>query len=316
MNPTKADSLLILGLALGYDRYDLSPFVYSLVRSRFRGKCVLFGQFSRSTESWLRDNNVTPFTVNQHFPYIDGQSNHSLSDAASMLNKSHCIISRYAVYLIYLEALKEKPEKVLLTDVRDVIFQDDPFAFSWPPSSEVVFVLENGAVTIGQEEFNRRWVLDCLGERIYSELSNKVVSCAGTTYGTGHGMILYLRCLLSVIVEKQLLNIGADQAIHNYILYHQLVSGIATLDNESGPVFTMHSVATDQFSFKFSSGVVRRNRSLPSVVHQYDRNASLNRKIRIKYTYLEEGLRGLLQAFCRRLIRSMRGRLRKCYAAL
>src|SRR5580658_9322030 len=133
---------LVVGAVRGYNFEQLRPFVLSLKRTSFRGDLVLlWNTLSSDTLDTLKQHGVKLV----HFPYRGSGTVNSWGRFWPMLRPLlRCPVGngfRHAVYkkilnlafvrylfaLEFIESQQKKYRSILLTDVRDVIFQDDPF---------------------------------------------------------------------------------------------------------------------------------------------------------------------------------------------
>ena len=162
---------LILGMAAGYHFGDLQPFAASLAASGFAGRCVLLVSATTREAERLAQFGITPLRFAPPAPL------------------AHLPVNalRYFLYLEVLRQQKQRFRRILLTDVRDVAFQADPFSFPWPDGLNAA--LEHGGRRVGECPYTSRWVRLHLGRAALEALADKPVSCSGTTVG-GHAAIL------------------------------------------------------------------------------------------------------------------------------
>lgn len=256
---TEGPGKLILGLAIGYDRDKLEPFVRSLARSGYDGDAVLFvAETAGDTIGFLRDHGigVEVIEVHQHIPY-------------------HMALTRYVVYYEHLMKIARDPRRagrygrIMLTDVRDVVFQEDPFPDAF--EQDLLFVLESREFSIGQCRSNGLWVSEGFGRSALEELAAKPISCSGTTFGTLRGITEYLLQMQIMALElprSARYRVGIDQGIHNVMLHRNLLSGHGVLEN-ARHVVTLgrgHQDITIAEDGTFLGSDGRRIK----VVHQYD----------------------------------------------
>jgi hypothetical protein len=174
--------------------------------------------------------------------------------------------SRFFDYLEFLACRADEYEHVMLTDLRDVVFQSDPFAVPLP--ADIVFAQER--CLIGAPTANYGWIFDTYGEAVAHNMRDCFVSCAGTTFGTTSGIMRYL-----VAMTRELRDtsppfvVGLDQAVHNYIVRMRPLRN-AWVDTTDSLVATMHFVP-DESVRTTPQGVLIDGRLVP-VVHQWDRN--------------------------------------------
>nr|WP_321513899.1 hypothetical protein [uncultured Pseudodesulfovibrio sp.] len=252
---------LILGLAAGYHYGDVRPFLASLDNTGYCGDLILF--VSDTTRDLDRITTHPVATV-------------PIQRTAEQKNVPYNGL-RYFAYLRYLESSK-KYDKILITDVRDVIFQRNPFSFPWPRGLNCT--LEDRSATIGGCPYNRHWVREHLGTEMLGELKDKPVACSGTTIGDHSAMVDYLRDMTRLLTPppKAERMAGYDQAIHNMLVHTGRIDSLTLFDN-TGPILTLGQTqgepATD------TMGNVLNDAGSPAhIVHQYDRKPTLFRTIR------------------------------------
>jgi hypothetical protein len=184
---------------------------------------------------------------------------------------------RYAYYFAY---LRDHPEfeYVMVSDLRDVIFQRDPFEHL--PERLEVF-LEDPSVTFATGGFNRRWFADLYGENVATRVDDRVVSCSGVTFGTREGMLAYLSAMEDE-VGRHVPPLGPhDQAIHNWLLYEGRLGEPLVVENGYGRVLTMG--AKSHIDVSTDGIVMNDDASVPAVLHQYDRHVALAHQLLAAY---------------------------------
>ena len=218
-----------------------------------------------------------------------------------MLNKTYGPIGvhRFHLYRLYLENRQHLYRHILHTDVRDVMFQDDPFA-RINAFGGGVFFLESNHLLIGTSPTNRGWMTEnCTvykKEGMLERTKHRLRSCSGNMLGTWHAAYWYSR----LMEEEQQRTADAargadgsvraggwcaDQAVHQALLwtgaFAARLRNVTTLTNEDGPLCTMGDVvelAVDDL------GEVRNARGEPyAVVHQYDRHRRVRDTLLARY---------------------------------
>lgn len=181
--------------------------------------------------------------------------------------------SRYHSYQDFLGRFGGDYANVMITDLRDVIFQSDPFARPLP--ADVVFAQERRR--LGDCPTNRSWIVQTYGEAMADNLQHCMVSCSGTTFGTVHGMQQYLAVMINEIAGRPMPILGGlDQAIHNYLIRMRPLRN-AWCDPTDSIVATMSYVPDDAIRID-PRGVLIDGRLVP-VIHQWDRKANLRHYI-------------------------------------
>ncbi len=292
---------VVMGVAAGYSAFQIAPFITSLKRTGYRGRIVLFvDPLSQEVADLASENNVIVFDLAScyHTSRVCKLLGFSLkwlkrtrgcrraytyaAQAAmwctrigrptSLWKSLEREIEGYQSlrYLHYRDALQREladADWVLISDVRDVLFQDDPFRASKPVLE--VF-LEAETELIGASSYNKRWLSNLYSADIAQSLSNKVVSCSGVTRGSHTEVVRYLNAMCEQI-ESACRALGAhDQGIHNYLLYTGMLDPVLATKNESGDVLTAGVLPKLQLD---SHGrCIRENGVIVPIVHQYDRH--------------------------------------------
>lgn len=254
---------LVLGLAAHYQEQDLRPFVLSLRRSGYSGRVVLltFG-CDADTARFLRQQKVEMVAFG------------ALCGMPMSMNSSR-MFGYLDLLLSWLQNHGEvlPVERILLCDVRDVVFQGDPF-HGMPADSRLVYHLESGR-TLGTCDINRDWLLRAYGPEVARTLADRPVSCAGTLHGRADAVLEYLVRMVDAILNVAPAHrfSGIDQAIHNVICAQGLVEGTVGLANGEG-VYTVSERDGAPISWSEQRLLDDRGRA-HSVVHQFDRNAEV-----------------------------------------
>jgi hypothetical protein len=276
VTPTHGD--LILGFATGYKPYMVAPFVESLrLHGQFAGKIVLFvDPAARKMANYLRDQDIEAIAFDL-----------SRSPVNSLL------IARFFAYFEYLREQWNAGaifNQILLTDVRDVIFQRALFGI---PCDELEFYLEGpshfGAPSlIGEDSFTSRWLEIACGKQVVETLSSRAVSCAGTVSGRAFGIFNYLAQmqLLTMGLSEVALSTkwGIDQALHNYILYTGLTRTGSCKPNFAR-VATLGVIQGNTLTCDAKGRIVNPNGEISEIAHQWDRHRHLT--IAICSSYLK-----------------------------
>ncbi len=175
---------------------------------------------------------------------------------------------RYVYEYEYLKRTYRRWDKVLLTDVRDVIFQDDLFRDPLP--AELVAFLEAPKMVFGGEPlYNDPWVRKNYDNDTLTHLSGHGVSCCGTVMGTATAMLDYLEAFVGQVRELNSLAHGADTSIHNVLVREILKERFAVVENLEGAVATLANEQYDQLQFDTDGYLLSRDCRRVPVIHQY-----------------------------------------------
>lgn len=196
---------------------------------------------------------------------------------AAIINWIHVIPCRHFVYRDFLSA-NSHYRCVLLSDSRDVFFQDDPFSEVNP---NILNVFEQDcSLSYGLNNLDTEWFASLYGEQLLQSIQGKIAICAGTTIGSPTVLLNYLS-----LMEKEILayhSKAIDQPIHNKIIYLDLPANTTKIHgNLSGLIYTIGHTSESNFSIKNNQIIV--NEKVVPILHQYDRNPKIKNHVETLY---------------------------------
>lgn len=252
---------LVLGYATGYDAAMIAPFVRSL-REVFDGPVALVVDDRPDVAQLLAEHGVEAV----HVTPTPGW-------------EPHPVMARFAAYARLLERWPDAVD-VLLTDVRDVIFQAEPFGP--PPRRLEVFVeYENGV--LGDHAFNMKHLSALVGDEMAATLADKPCICVGTVMGPRDEIARFCKTvlMLAAIPRSEVGGaFGADQAACNLAVHMGLVK--AEVQRNFGRVATLGMTAGDTITFQ-DGQVVNPDGSVSAIVHQHDRHPEIDRAVHARW---------------------------------
>ncbi|WP_319584236.1 hypothetical protein [uncultured Pseudodesulfovibrio sp.] len=256
---------LILGLAAGYHYGDVRPFLASLDRAAYAGDLVFFVSKTTRDLDRMRQHGVELLPMERPPGTEDVP----------------CNGLRYFLYLEYLRTCGQTYDRILISDVRDVLFQRDPFDFPWPDG--VCCTLEDASATVGSCPFNARWVREHLGAPALDAITDRPVSCSGTTVGDHAAMLAYLAKMTGLLLPPSTgeCMAGYDQGIHNHLVHTGRINDLTLYDND-GPILTLAQTRGEP-AVNAHGEVLNEAGRVPHLVHQYDRKSSLFKMIRERF---------------------------------
>jgi hypothetical protein len=295
---------LILGTAIGLRLEDVQPFLKSLFSTGYAGDTVLF--VDRELERQIRRVGVhhqlelVPARNSVPFRFRVWTRSNPVQRAWAALQVAVGLSLRAiqtiplpdtwtqrlelqimqifyspmdARFLRYERLLSGRAYgRVLLTDVRDVLFQSDPFAQL--PAEGLAVSLETSSYTLATEEHNASWLKRVYGSRVLERIGHRRVSCVGVTYGDRARMLDYLQRFngeLRRLSPRALGLGGADTAIHNVLLWTGQLGEPTLLETVESPVATLNAVEPEAIQLDPEGYLIVSDGSKVSVVHQYDR---------------------------------------------
>jgi hypothetical protein len=302
---TSTPSSLVLGFVWGLAPGDVEPFSRSLRATGYKGRLGLvlaqyaddearavdvLADFSVQVDReyeyasrrlvnalrWMTHSRAVWRAYSIAFSFVAGATRPSLRLArwrAYECRLEGFAALRWGHYYDVLHALSGA-DQVLLTDVRDVVFQRDPFE-SRVEGLEVF--LEDPSMTLGSQPHNRKWLLDLYGSQELAAIGNEVVSCCGTVAGGSEPILTYVEAMWQEITRRRRPVGNRDQAIHNYLLRRGELGPVTIVPNGQGRVLTMGGMRRIQSD---ESGTILNDDGLASpILHQYDRHPDLAVKL-------------------------------------
>ncbi|RDI98987.1 hypothetical protein DVT68_10865 [Dyella solisilvae] len=284
---------LILGMASGYAAKDLRPFVQSLAMTGFRGRLVLFVYSGQRTS--IRDMvNACAPALDLDLVVIDGIRKYAklwrscfkrlfeLMPAESFPGLKRRMlrfqgmphVTRYFHYQDYL-ARHDGYTHVLLSDVRDVVFQDDPFR---DLGTGLHVGMETDTLTIATEPFDRDWIMDAYGEAMLQRIGGCQISCSGVTLGDAASVKTYVAQILEEAMSfpfKKMKTRIYDQAFHNKLLHCSQLGPTRLCQPLQSMIATVGCLTESQFSLSADGRLLNEDGQAAPIVHQYDRHPLL-----------------------------------------
>ena len=183
---------LILGTARGYNYYTLEPFVRSFVKKLYNTDLVLFV------------DNISDFTRSQ----LQAQSNQIKKKDCRIflevfpknydnIKDSTAVNIRWLIFFNYLKSHREKYQQVLISDTRDVIFQDDLFSKYTNEKEYLLYVIEN--VTFENNSYWAHNMKQKFGEQELIKLRKEFILNAGTICGSFNEVLIFTKFMTRLI---------------------------------------------------------------------------------------------------------------------
>lgn len=252
----------VMGFATGYPAAALEPFVRSL-RDRFDGEIILAVDDDPEVRAFLEGFQVTAVTPVQPPEW-----------------SPHPVMERFAAYDAW---IRSRPwlTQVLLTDVRDVIFQGDPFA---RPAGALEVYVERQGDTLADHAFNRKHITALVGPELAARLMDRPCLCVGTVLGPAAEAARLCRTMLMLAaVPRSDVGgaFGADQAACNIAVHLGLVP--ARIRSNYGRVATIGEDDGASLIWRDDGVIINPNGGVSPIVHQYDRHPHLADGVRLRW---------------------------------
>nr|WP_295871858.1 hypothetical protein [uncultured Chitinophaga sp.] len=272
---------LILGMAMNYNWGTLKNFICSLRQTDYAGEVILFvsPDLDAETRAALTRQSIQYIELEANSHYFRGLPEWTNSDP-EMLSRLPPSVHRIWVFYNFLLENKDKYRHILLTDVRDVIFQRDPFVFDF--QDKLCFFIESREAMLKDSDWDAIWIIAAFGVQALYEMGDSLVSNVGTIIGPVAKVVDYLRRLLTYLHDIRVhMVFGIEQGVHNYALVNKAVDDFLLFYTEDGPVATLSKIKDirqDENGY-----LLNFNNEIAHVVHQYDRHPSLKSYFDVKY---------------------------------
>lgn len=227
--------MIVLGAALNYGVDDVAPFWMSLRETGFKGPVVVISNDCEARD-WLAFKGAV---------ILDSPS------VGHPINSSR--------FMVYADFLKKRNWPVLITDMRDVIFQKNLQGLM--PTTGVNVFREPTHTTLGECPYNSRWM-----GHITHKWDDKPIICSGVTSGLLHDYCAQMWARLEGLPKIA----GIDQAVHNDLIYSGL-EGAVIHENNNGLVYNMAYVKLKDIWIQ-DDLILDPLGQVPCIVHQYDRH--------------------------------------------
>jgi len=186
--------------------------------------------------------------------------------------------TRYLKFFEFIKDHESDYKNVLISDVRDVYFQADPF--NGIEKNSILFAEEEESKTIKDDvRFNSRWLIQTYGNNALEILKNKKITCCGTIIGSYVNISRYLEFMFNEISrfkkeENPFFNDMLDTAIHTYMCYIRKDLFENPIMKSNGDTFGTVGITSCECPYKIliKNGFIEVNEKKPSIVHQYDRS--------------------------------------------
>lgn len=180
---------------------------------------------------------------------------------------------RFVEFFLALRDVLPTYDRVLLSDLRDVVFQANPFNLI--NGEGILYGLEDSAVTIGSHWGNSLWVETVGGPAMRDALAPYRVSCVGVVLASGAVMAKYLDHLIEALTQPGF-NLahfhGADTGAHNIVVRRHPLPNQQFADFTTGGILNMHGLQPECIRWN-PDGLLgdAQGQTIP-IIHQYDRH--------------------------------------------
>lgn len=269
---------VVIGTAMNYGVNQIKNFILSFRKFNSIDDIILIVNQNQFTS-------LDKFSKEQNIKLVD-------SEPLSQI-PIHVVASRF---LKYREVLDNNPnyKHILLSDIRDVFFQSNPF-LNLPEEDYIFAFTEDPAVTIEIEKYHISMITRLFGQDELTRFTGKKIICSGTIFGTNKKLFEWLGIFDQYLSQIQKNNpqicheMLLDQVIANHIFYFQENGKATEVKNNGDIVGTIgHCITHPNHSgeMKLQNDIIYLDGKIPSVIHQYDRSPELFDHFSKVYSYV------------------------------
>jgi hypothetical protein len=264
--------ITILGDAYNYSIDECKYYLNSLKQIDFQGELVLFS-------STLKPRNIRKYKFCKIVKKPLKYNNLTFDEN----------ILRYYYFSDYIKENVNHNGKILFTDIRDTIFQNNNI-FNTEMEKGIYFFRENKNNFIYTEDWHKIWYENIDRKDMLDPNSKKkFIYCAGIHLFKNKGYAIKYCDLFKQKVtnyKKYKWNL-VDQPVHQMVIYEDKINSKKLLFNENNE-FVFHMGLCDEKEYsineqeyeaknyslknkKYSKTKICLKKSVPSIIHQYDR---------------------------------------------
>ncbi len=244
---------LVIGYCANYSFDVVEPFIASFIRNVPNCELCLFA--SGMDERFYREAQRLGIRIEDPLPYT--------IDNMQVMN------ARFFMYKDFISANRNRFSNILLSDIRDVLFQSDPFAIE--RTKPLMFAAEDGIIRTNS--WNSNWLLELYGQSEFEEIADNIISCAGTTIGSTESILEYVTIMCDSLKNGNFdKRINYDQGIHNYIVW-KLKPAFGYIDLDDRIVSTV--IMTHRSRVRIEDEVVLIDDIATPIIHQWDRQPAI-----------------------------------------
>ena len=274
---------LIVGCATNYDWSKLKYWVNSINRSGFEGdKVLILMNCDKDTVKKISDSGFSIIAFNQ-------DSNGNLSYNSNMMVH----VERF--FHIY-QLLKDNLYRyVITTDVKDVVFQQNPSVWlenNFTDNDDLVFSSES--MKYKDEPWGNQNLMETFGSQIYEDFKNNTIFNVGVLAGRGYAMKDLMMNIFASCLHRPIKI--CDQSTFNFLISrHPYLKSSIYSKSEDGWACQLGTTADPSKIEQFRpfllepSPKMEGDKVLTSegkeyiIVHQYDRVPEWKKVIEAKY---------------------------------
>ena len=250
-------NLLIGAISGNYSPQDLKNWIETSKWEDCERVLLLYNPSNNGIEEYLKNNNIN--IIYPNFDFWGNEKNQfNFNTGVCDFSSSYDLIHNIRFFHIWNYLQSNVYDKVLITDVRDVYFNGNPFHHLDPN----FLIATSEEIIYNDEEWNRNHIHYNLGIIGLEKLLNKPVYNVGV-FGGGHEL------MAEICADIYLMSVGkykvADQTSYNYLIQTKYKNKTIFTDLKDKLAVHLHVINAGLVEFDIS------NVKEYKIIHQYDR---------------------------------------------
>lgn len=283
---------LIYGFAAEFKWEDMCVFVSSLRANGYKGDLIIALSITKYKylQKYFDYFNILPILIENKWPFYSSQ-NSKFPINNTVLKK--CLIElrnyggykwniyRYSILYCWLLVYGDKYSHIISSDVRDVAFQGNPFEWNFEDGLYIVDEKKENDLLIKNDDCNLNWIKMY---KNYTIIENNKILNSGIFLGSKNYFFSFLSQFCEFLKSNKV--IVAEQGSFNYAYYSGYFRDIKFYmnKNQRGIVLTTGIDLTEAIKLdRRNSTIYNEDRTIPLIVHQYDRSKNFTFMYRTKY---------------------------------
>lgn len=268
---------VIFSIALNYSWYKIKYFILSLKKVKYNGNLILIVEENSTliNNEFLKQLNISFIYVLNYYPYISYKNKFytfNISEVKQRMiyyHKFKFTVYRHFIIKFWMDMYINLFYYYCIIDIRDVIFQNNPFDFR---IKKGVYLFEEAInYPIKLQKKMVEWI--SVYEN-WESISNNPILNSGLTIGTREELYKFYELYIKLLNKSS----TASQGTLNYYYYNGYFHSIPIFLFKNGYGLALHFHVeyvdknnSERFFPPHNNIFVNKDKSIPSIIHQYDR---------------------------------------------
>jgi len=295
---------IVISAMSNYEWKHLKNWFFSLKETGYQGDiAVILYNDPYNVKKKLLENNIIIYEpkgnhYRQYMTFLPEKKSkirYVLNKLGLYNSKEHIasnpvVVDRFFHMWDFFNNIKQDYDRVISTDIRDIIFQKDPFNWLDDHLGEHLLIASSEGLKYQYETWGIKNNEDSYGKTIAKSMLNNIIINAGV-FG---GNVKFIKdlCLVNYLMSFGSDVHNPDQAMYNLLLGTELIKDKIKLTTSADTFAAQLGVIMEDRYHKNISEkrpsikenlVINDRQEIYAIVHQYDRNASLKRYYDNKY---------------------------------